>query len=271
MSALICPALHASVVTVFSSGFGVPETISLAPAGFGLAAGTLVVADAGARQLYAVAPGGGTPSAIGGGFSNGFPNSGIFAPASFGSFSGDYLAFGQTSSGHAVEYSLSSASGTLSTVYTDSSGYSYQTPVVAPASFGSVGGDVLVPEAFASSSTSTVDAFGPSGSVTTFATISNFSSSSGYNAGFGTIFAPADFVPGTTSPVLLVDDGWGGNIDWIDSSGDVHLFATVPLGSQQVGLRQMAFAPAGFGSYGGDLLCPYLDRVTVVAPMALLT
>ena len=34
------------IVTVYSSGFVLPESISLAPASFGLPAGTLVVADA---------------------------------------------------------------------------------------------------------------------------------------------------------------------------------------------------------------------------------
>jgi hypothetical protein len=52
---------------------------------------------------------------------------------------------------------------------------------------------------------------------------------------------------------MLVGDGESGNIDAISSSGAVSLFATVPLAPGQTGLRQMAFAPAGFGIPGLDL------------------
>jgi hypothetical protein len=167
--------------------------------------------------------------------------------------SGDYLAFGYTATSAAV-YSLNSASGSLSLLYADPRNtYSLDTPVIAPSGFGSVGGDILSPEAFFSGSTSTVVALSPSGSVSDFATISNFVLAHGVIGGFGTAFAPAGFVPGTTSPVLLVSDVNSGAIDWIDSSGNAHLFTTIPLAPGQVGLRQIAFAPAGFGQYGGDL------------------
>ena len=97
--------LHASpIVTVFATGFVLPESISLAPASFGLPAGTLVVADGGDlansnpdSMLYTVPGSGGTPTPIGGGFSNnGGTFGGMFAPASFGALGGDYLAFGYT-------------------------------------------------------------------------------------------------------------------------------------------------------------------------------
>ena len=86
-----------------------------------------------------------------------------------------------------------------------------------------------------------------------FATISNFGSVGGVTGGFGSAFAPTGFVSGSSGPVLLVSDVASGAIDWVDSSGVAHLFTTVPLFSGQVGLRQIAFAPAGFGAYGGDL------------------
>jgi hypothetical protein len=79
LSALaFCTSLHATpIVSVFSTGYVVPESISLAPASFGLPPGTLVVADAGdlsasdpQSTLYAVPAGGGTPTPIGGSFSN---------------------------------------------------------------------------------------------------------------------------------------------------------------------------------------------------------
>jgi hypothetical protein len=259
----LCPGLHSTpLVTVFATGFVLPESISLAPASFGLAPGTLVVTDAGNlasstpnSMLYAVPAGGGTPTPIGGGFSNnGGSFGGMFAPAGFGSLAGNYLAFGWTGS-PAGAYSLSSSSGTLTPFYNDPtpSSYSLDNPSLAPSGFGSAAGDILVPEALFNSTTAGVFALSPSGSVTTFATISNFGSVGGVTGGFGSTFAPSGFVAGATGSVLLVSDVATGAIDWIDSSGGVHVFTTVPLFSGQSGLRQMAFAPAGFGSYGGDL------------------
>jgi hypothetical protein len=67
----ICARLHADpIVSVYSSGYVLPETISAAPASFGLPAGTLIVADAGNLALsnpnatiYAVPPGRRRPGA----------------------------------------------------------------------------------------------------------------------------------------------------------------------------------------------------------------
>jgi hypothetical protein len=262
-SIALCLSLQADpLVTLYSSGYVLPETISAAPSGFGLAAGSLVVADGGNltvsnanSTVYAVPPGGGTPTAIGGPFAAGAGTfGGGFAPASFGSLSGDYLAFGYTAPAAAV-YSLNSASGTFSVVYADprNNTYSLDTPVLAPSGFGSVGGEILSPEAFFGGSTSTVVALSSSGTVSDFATISNFVLANGVVGGFGTAFALAGFVPGSDGPVLLVSDVNSGEIDWVDAAGNVHLFTTVPLAPGQVGLRQIAFAPAGFGQYGGDL------------------
>jgi len=251
---LSAPALmFAGPVTMFSTGFVLPESISLAPAGFGLPAGSLVVTDAGGATgstsaIYSVAPGGGSPSLLASGPISLLDN-GIFAPSSFGSLGGDYLAFGFTNStaSFATISALSSASGTLANVYTASSPAVFQgSAVLAPSGYGSVAGDILM--TFDAPGSLGVDSLSPTGTVSTFATISNFTVT-----GFGAAFAPAGFVPGTTSSVLLVSDATSGQIDWIDSSGNVHLFTTVPLMANQTGLRQIAFAPAGFVRFAGDL------------------
>src|SRR4051794_36080373 len=39
----------------------------------------------------------------------------------------------------------------------------------------------------------------------------------------------------------------------VNAQGNVSLFSSVHLGLNQPGLRQMAFAPEGFGTSGGDL------------------
>ena len=254
----VCPMLHGG--QIFSSGFVLPETISLAPASFGLPAGSLVVADAGNLALsnpqsaiYAIPGGGGTPVAIGGAFNSGGGTfGGMFAPSTFGSLSGDYLAFGYNGTGAGI-YALDSATGTLTPIYTDPTvTYSLNTPVLAPSGFGAASGDILVPESFYTGTTGTIDALSSTGAVSTFASISNFAFN-GTVGGFGTAFAPTGFILGSTGPVLLVSDTNSGLIDWIDSSGAVHVFADVPLMPGQTGLRQMAFAPSGFGAYGGDL------------------
>jgi hypothetical protein len=69
---------------------------------------------------------------------------------------------------------------------------------------------------------------------------------------FSLAFAPAGF--GTVSGDLLITNGDSGAIYTLSPSGTLSLFTTIPLGTGQVGLRQLAFAPADFGAYGGDLL-----------------
>ena len=66
------------------------------------------------------------------------------------------------------------------------------------------------------------------------------------------VAAPPGF--GSVGNNLLVSDTNSGTIVSIDAQGNVHPFATVPLGPGQTGLRQMAFAPANFGNFSNDLL-----------------
>jgi hypothetical protein len=246
-------------VTVLSTGFTTPESISLAPSSFGLPTGTLVVADAAtnAGNIFSVPAGGGTPtSLLASPFTQGRFNGGVFAPSSFGSLSGDYIVFAQiepsvgTTSG--AIYALAPGSSTLTPVTSSSSVGEFYTPVLAPSGFGTVAGDILIPEINypTASAAPTVDALSSNGSLTTFATLPGLSENGGF---LGSVFAPAGFVPGASGTTLLVSEAAGGQIYSINSSGAATLFATVPLGANQTGLRQMAFAPAGFGAYGGDL------------------
>jgi hypothetical protein len=69
---------------------------------------------------------------------------------------------------------------------------------------------------------------------------------------FSLAFAPAGF--GAVAGDLLITNGDSGALYALSPSGTLSLFTTIPLGAGQVGLRQLAFAPAGFGAYGGDLL-----------------
>lgn len=69
------------------------------------------------------------------------------------------------------------------------------------------------------------------------------------------LFAPTGF--GAYAGDLLVTDGTSGNIYAVNAASVASIFATLPVpvlgGGAVAGLRQAAFAPAGFGAYGGDL------------------
>ncbi len=236
-------------VTVFSSGFTTPETITPVPAGFGTVGGDLIIPDQGANALYVVPTTGGTPSLFASGVSG---NGGIFLPSSFGSLGGDYLVTAPLSGPGVI--AVNSSGG--QTVVPISSSYGVTgDAVVAPAGFGSVAGDVLIAgEDGAGFDNGEVIALSPDGAVSPFASL-GVGGSAGYLLPFGMGFAPAGF--GSVGGDLLVTDGASGTIYAVNSSGNASVFASVAVptlsGGAIDGLRQFAFAPAGFGTYGGDL------------------
>jgi hypothetical protein len=102
-------------------------------------------------------------------------------------------------------------------------------------------------------------ALSPTGTLSIFATLGV--GPEGPMDPFGMAFAPVGF--GSIGGDLLVTDANSGNIYAVDSSGNVTLFATLSVpalsGGAISGLRQIAFAPAGYGSYGGDLFVSVSD------------
>lgn len=245
---------HADSVSTFSTGFNVPETISIAPATFGAYSGEFIVSDAASNSasntggVYAVPITGGSPTLISSISSVGFVG-GTFAPTSYGSLSGSYIAAGElngpNNSTNAALYSIAS-SGSPTLLYQDTSGNNEQAdgPIVAPAGFGSAGGKVLF--SFFTIDASQMMILNSDGSTSPFGPSlpTNFGT-------FGTAFAPAGF--GSVGGMLLVSDTDSGEILAIDSQGNEHPFADLSLNANQTGLREIAFAPAGFGQYGGDL------------------
>jgi hypothetical protein len=236
-------------VTTFSSGFTTPETITPVPAGFGSVGGDLIIPDQGANAIYVVPVSGGTPTVFASGVSG---NGGIFLPSSFGSLGGDYLVTAPTSGPGVIAVS---STGGQTVVPVPSSDGVTGAAVVAPAGFGSVAGDVLIAaENGAGFDNGEVIALSPGGAVSSFASL-GVGGSSGYLLPFGMGFAPTGF--GSIGGDLLVTDGASGTIYAVNSSGGASVFASVAVptltGGAIDGLRQFAFAPAGFGSYGGDL------------------
>jgi hypothetical protein len=230
-------------LVVFGTGFSLPESISLAPAGFGSYGGDYFIPDPGVGGLGLgnvdyLPPTGGTASVfvtISGQTVR--PLGGLFLPNNFGSWGGQFLAVGQ--SGATSFASAVASDGTITPVASIAGGQ-FVSPVLAPSGFGSVAGQVLM-----TNNDGTVRALDQSGNLTTFATVQGALL-------FGAALAPQGF--GAFGGDLLVSDAASGNIFAIDAQGNVSPFATVSLGMNQPGLRQMTFAPNGFGTYGGDLV-----------------
>jgi hypothetical protein len=235
---------------VFSSGLNLPENITVAPAGFGSFGGSYFIPDpgtslAGPNVIRVVPAGGGAPTVFATLDTSVPVQNGIFLPSSYGAFGGQYL-IGTTFQGSATGAVLDaiSSSGTV-TLIGNEPNLAFGVPVIAPAGFGSVAGEVLLPDhGIVRSGGNSVNFLTTSGTVGTFVNTPGFTP-------FGAAFAPAGF--GSVGGDLLISDQGSGNIDAVTANGTIIPFATLPLGFGQFGLRQIAFAPAGFGAYGGDL------------------
>ena len=233
-------------ITIFAgSGYELPSQITVIPGGFGSLGGNYLVADSDAGTVLLQSSAGGPPSvfavtgapvAPGNPFVNG-PIGGVFLPSAYGAQAGDYLSLGVND----LTGPLTGVADVMSTSGVVSSrlypGQVFANAVVAPAGFGSVGGDVLV------TGNACVNLYAPGGSVSCIAHAFG---------GYGLAFAPSGF--GAFGGDLLVSDSnsGAGTIYAINSSGALAGTFTVPVDKTQ-GLREMAFAPADFPLYGGDI------------------
>jgi len=262
-----CLAAEAGPITVLTSGMSVPEDISLAPASFGSFGGQYFVDDtgvgaAGPSVIWAVQPSGLATVFDNTAFSSSLTRGSTFLPATWGSVGGQFVVAATNVTGCTTGQMCTGSTGT-SLVALDANGNpttlfstpntagmisSLGAPVVAPAGYGAFGGDLLaihLPTFNQTSTGATVIAVSPAGTSGTVATLPTGDFT------VGSVFAPTGF--GTLGGMLLVSDAASGDIYSVDALGNVTLFTTVPIGQGQTGLRQMAFAPAGYGSYGGDL------------------
>lgn len=244
LAALLPITLHGGLI-VFATGLSLPEDLIVAPGGFSTFGGQYFIPDpaknfAGPNNVYTVAANGGAATTFVTMPSGQSPVGDLFLTGA-GTLSGQLLVsggnFGRTTGFIAVVNS----SGNITQIINNQAGDRYTTPSLAPAGFGAVAGDALVPR----EDGSVIQAVDPSGNVSLFA------SNIGINI-WGSVFAPAGF--GTIGGDLLVSSLDTGTIDAITSNGTVIPWATIPLGPANVGLRNMTFAPAGFGTLGGDLI-----------------
>ena len=233
-------ALYASsgfaAVSVFATGTNSPETITQT------ASGSFLVTDADAvGDIWNVPATGGTASSVA---QAGFTlRGGLFLPGSFGAVGGQFLVAGVGAPDTTGLASTMDASFTV-TPYTQEKKAIWTQPVLAP-SFGSFSGDVLVTNQGPAKRAGSVDFITPSGAVGRLATLSSIATP------FGAALAPSGF--GAVGGTLLVSDAQGSGIISVDSAGNVSPFTTIPLSTGQSGLRQIAFAPPGWGRYTGDL------------------
>jgi hypothetical protein len=235
-----------AAVSVFATGMVIPETIART------AEGNFFVTDAEADgPIWSVPAAGGTATQVA---SAGYILlGGVFLPASFGSVGGQFLVVG--SDGTLASASTMNASFSV-TPYASQADSAWTTPVVA-SGFGRHNGEVLVTnQGNGTQSTGSVDIFTPSGTVGRLANLPMV------NVPFGAVQAPAGF--GAVGGTLLVSDAGGGGIYSVSPTGKVSLFTTIPLGTGQSGLRQMAFAPSGWGRYSGNLFVSLNTRDIVI-------
>lgn len=238
--ALVSAVLVTSVpaaTSVFATGMMTPETITPA------ASGDFFVTDAGPASndhgpIWQVpAAGGAAQLKADAGYTL---RGGLLLPSTFGSVGGQFLVtgLGAASTMNTTTFAVTLYHSQANTVWTQ--------PVLAP-SFGSLSGDVLVTNQGSATTNGSVDFFTPSGGVGTLATFP-----SAATIPFGAALANASYGE-VGGPSLIVSDAGGGGIYTVDPAGNIKLFTTIPLGTGQSGLRQVAFAPKGWGKYGGNL------------------
>jgi hypothetical protein len=228
-----------AAVSVFATGMVTPETIART------AAGNFFVTDADdGGPIWSVPAAGGTATQVA---SAGYSlRDGVFLPASFGSVGGQFLVVGGDGLANGNAFASTMNASFTVTPYASQAHSLWNTPVVA-SGFGRHNGEVLVTNqgSGTDSHDGSVDIFTPSGTV---GRLTNLPS---VNVPFGAALAPGGF--GNVGGTLLVSDAVGGGIYSVNPTGRVSLFTTIPLGTGQGGLRQMAFAPSGWGRYSGNL------------------
>jgi hypothetical protein len=256
MSMVLSTARASAAPVIFSSGETTPETISLAPPDFGGYYGrNYVVPDPGVtvngmntNTLWLISSAGGSPVSI---YQLTTTDAdtfrgGLFLPPHFGAVGGDYVV----GSGTQV---LAFNSSVSMSVLSDTSALGYValvTPAIVPHSFGTAGGNLFFT---AIEGPTAPDYFGGVVEIDHAGNATVFAPTPGIYP-FGMAFAPRGF--GSVGGDLLVSNSDGNQIVAVNPAGQSWLFTTIPNVNVAGGggLRQIGFAPPGFGSFGGDLL-----------------
>lgn len=244
--ALLVSSGATPAVTIFSEGMTTPESISEVPANFGNLGGDYLVPDAADGlptstdptishgRIWRVPAAGGAPSVFTD-IQDARTLGGLFLPDSWGDNAGKYLVtgFGPPTVDEPKIF-IAEPDGSVSTFATfPANGLYLSTPAIAPATFGALGGNVVVTAQY-----SGIFTVAPNGTIGTLV-----STDPGV-AFFGLAFAPPDF--GAVAGQLLASDPTSGDIWAVEPDGTMTLFTSVEVLTEQGGGRQMTFAPAGF-------------------------
>jgi hypothetical protein len=238
MAAATGAATPAAAEESFSSGsYVTPEGIAAGPAS------TYLVSDAGADTVFQVPASGGIPTVSDAlGFE---PYGEVDLSSYYGGLAGQYLVFGRdvTNTYGITALVGSSGLGPATNLAQTSTHTTYASAITAPTAYGAIAAGQVV----LSTEGGQVDVLAANGT-----TVSTFATAPG-TATFGLGFAPSTF--GNDGGDLFVTDGLTGNLYVVNSGGQSTLFATLQLPDTLTspGLRDLAWAPAGFGQYGGDL------------------
>jgi hypothetical protein len=243
---VLLEAAPAAAGTEFATGpFSLPEGITAA------LNGTYLLSDANNNEVYSIPANGG---AVTTGAAMGFRVYGEIALPSGYAQSGQYLAYGPNLLNNGGVAALTGTSGlSAPTPVILAPGSFFTDAAVAPNNLGTIAQGQVILTNDIGGAPDTIDILGSnSASVSIFATMPD-----GVGA-FDVAFAPTTF--GADAGDLFVSDDRSGNLYVLNAAGQATLFATLPLptGFVDPGLRQIAFAPAGFTlpdgeDLGGDL------------------
>jgi hypothetical protein len=226
-------------ISVFATGMIVPESITRT------SSGDFLVTDADdTGPIWSVpAEGGGATLLASAGYSL---RDGLRLPAGFGSVGGQFLVVGGDGTVGGFAFASTMDASFTVTPYASQANSLWNTPVLATG-FGRFSGDVLVTNQGTGTGSfdGSVDVFRSDGTVGRLATLPSVS------VPFGAALAPSGF--GAVGGTLLVSDAGGSGVHSVNPRGFVRQFTTIPLGPGQSGLRQIAFAPKGWGPYSGLL------------------
>jgi hypothetical protein len=230
------PSQSVPYLEVFGTDVGLPQTITPTDAG-----GFYVVDTLGG--ILSLPGGGGAASLVA--TLDYSLRGGAFLPSRFGPLAGQFLIVGGVAEVDTPAYASTMDDAFTITPYASQPGSLWSSAIVATG-FGRYTGGVLVVNQGSGQDLKdgTVDFFAPDGSVTQLTGMPA-------NVPYGGALAPQGF--GDLGGNLLVSDALSGDIYAVNPNGRVRLFTTIPLGPDQGGLRQIAFAPPGWGRYNRHL------------------
>jgi hypothetical protein len=250
---LLAATPPASAIQLFAEGMQTPESLSEIPEGFGTLGGNYFAPDFRTDDIWLIPKTGGTATSfvkIPGALSI---LNGVFLPNNYG---GKYIVAGDEPEKATLwqvdENGVVSVFAQLDVPnFTDLG--RFVTPAIAPNGFSQVSGnDLFVTgqnylEGVPGSDRKGVYQVTPTGVVTAFVEKSR----SEWNP-WGLAFAPADF--GSFGGYMFVGDATFNRIYAIDNTGNVTIFADVPLLPGQGFVAQIGFSPTSFLDIGEPIL-----------------